>query len=90
MSAVFSCAQHYGYPISATVALEAVVGDVAGAAIALVTVGPYAIDGLSALACRGSLAVATLLDVTLLIVSLPLLVWQLYARRGEPMARGRP
>jgi hypothetical protein len=106
-------AKHGGYPISDIAAIEAVVGDVVGAAIGLVTVGVlHARWYRLGIACSWLLVFATTADfavgihrkaleplwgaasgltwfilnfyVPLIMVSLPVLVWQLCARYGEP------
>jgi hypothetical protein len=111
-------AQHDGYPISNRAALEAVVGDVAGAAIALLSI--IAIQSLPSAHRRigiwlswilatettadmivgilrkaheplwGKAAGVTwlILDfyIPVLMVSVPLLVWQLISRRNEPLS----
>jgi hypothetical protein len=111
-------AQHDGYPISNRAALEAVVGDVAGAAIALAAivslhvlpsqhrqVGAWiswflvvetAIDIVAGIARKaheplwGKASGVTwlILDffIPALMVSIPLLVWQLIARQREPLS----
>jgi hypothetical protein len=108
-------ARHDGYPISDLAAAEAVIGDVVGAAIALVTVGLlHARRQRWSLAFSWLLVIATAADfavgihrkaveplwgaasgvtwlilnfyVPLLMVSLPILVWQLCARTGEPFS----
>ena len=108
-------AKHDGYPISDLAAAEAVIGDVVGAAIALVTVGfLQARRQCLSLAFSWLLVIATATDfavgihrkaaeplwgaasgvtwlilnfyVPLLMISLPILVWQLCARSGEPFS----
>jgi hypothetical protein len=106
-------AQHGGYPISDVAAFEAVVGDVAGAVVALLCVGALHARWRIGIGLSWLLVAETLADfsvgirrknleplwglasgttwlilnfyVTLLIVSVPLLIWQLAARRKEPI-----
>jgi hypothetical protein len=108
-------AQHDGYPISSIAALEAVVGDVAGAVVALAAIWALRHRWRLGIILSWLLVIETAVDVvvgvrrkgleplwgdasgvtwvmlnfyvTLIVVSLPLLVWQLYARRGETLAK---
>jgi hypothetical protein len=106
-------AKHDGYPISDLATVEAVAGDVAGAAIALMAIGALQTRRFSlGIIFSWLLAFATAADfavgihrkaleplwgaasgltwlilnfyVPLIMVSLPVLVWQLCARIGEP------
>jgi hypothetical protein len=110
---IFS-AQHDGYPISDLAAMEAVIGDVAGAAIAFAAVMALRRRSHLGIAMAWLLAIETTLDVIvgihrkaveplwgfasgvtwlvlvfyvpLIIVGVAVLVWQLYARRSEPLS----
>jgi hypothetical protein len=107
-------AQHDGYPISNVAAGEAIVGDVAGAVLALAAIWALRRRWRLGIALSWLLVIETVVDivvgvrrksleplwgqasgvtwvmlnfyVTLIIVSVPLLVWQLYSRRGERLA----
>jgi hypothetical protein len=106
-------AQHDGYPISNTAAIEAVTGDVAGAIIAVTAVAMLWWRRPIGIALCWLLVIETIADfavglrrkaleplwglangttwlmlnfyVTLIVVSVPVLIWQLYARRQEPL-----
>jgi hypothetical protein len=106
--------QHEGYPISDLAAMEAVIGDVAGAAIAFAAIMALRYRSRLGIAMSWLLAIETTLDVIvgihrktveplwglaggvtwlilvfyvpLIIVGVPVLVWQLYARRNEPLS----
>jgi hypothetical protein len=106
-------AQHDGYPISDAAVQEVVVGDLAGAAIALLSILFLRARSTWGLVLGWGLCLETILDfavgihrkiiepssaevqgvlwavlaffVPAVIVSVPLLIWQLYSRRGEPV-----
>jgi hypothetical protein len=106
-------AQHEGYPISDAALQEIVVGDLTGAAIALVSILLLRARSALGLLLTWALCLETILDfavgihrkiiepstaevqgvlwavlaffVPAVIVSVPLLLWQLYSRRGEPV-----
>jgi hypothetical protein len=108
-------AQHDGYPISDTATIEAVIGDIAGAVIALAAAAALWGRRKIGIALCWLLVIETVADfvvglrrkaleplwgmasgttwlmlnfyVTLIIVSVPVLIWQLYARRQEPLDR---
>jgi hypothetical protein len=107
---VFS-AQQTGFPISDSAAMEIVIGDVAGAAMAFAAIALLRLRVWLAIPLAWVLALETIYDtisniqggvrehlmgaasgvtwlvlvffVPAVIVSLALLIWQLYARRGE-------
>jgi hypothetical protein len=106
-------AQREGYPISDLAATQIMVGDLAGAAIALVAIILLRSRVRLGIVFSWLLVVETLVDFVvgarqraiepraaptgvwwlilnfcapLILVSLPLLIWQLYARRNEPLA----
>jgi hypothetical protein len=109
---VFS-AQHDGFPISNSGAMEIVIGDVAGAVIAFATIALLRYRVRLAIPLVWLLALETVYDtitniqggvrehlmgaasgvtwmvltyfVPMVVVSCVLLVWQLYARRGEAL-----
>jgi hypothetical protein len=109
---VFS-AQHDGFPISDHGAMEIVVGDVAGAAMAFAAIALLRRGSTAAIALAWLLATETVYDtvtnihggvreqlmgaasgvtwmvlvffVPAVVVSCALIVWQLYARRGESL-----
>jgi hypothetical protein len=113
---VFS-AQHTGFPISDGGAMEIVVGDVAGAVIAFITIALLRRRARLAIPLAWLLAAETAYDtvsnihggvqehlmgaasgvtwmilvffVPMVVVSGVLMVWQLYARRGEELEASR-
>ncbi len=112
---VFS-AQRTGFPISDGGAMEIVIGDVAGAAMAFAAIALLRFRSRLGVALAWLLAAETIYDtvkniqggvrehlmgaasgvtwmvltyfVPMVIVSVPLLIWQLLARRGEALDRG--
>jgi hypothetical protein len=114
---VFS-AQRDGFPISSGGAMDIVLGDVAGAAMAFIAIILLRQRLRAGMALAWLLAAETIYDtvenirggiqehlmgaaggvtwfvlvyfVPMVIVSLVLIVWQLYSRRGEALDGGRP
>jgi hypothetical protein len=108
-------AQREGYPISANAVTELVVGDLAGALLAIVGIVLLRFQSRLGLVFAALVIVASLADVAggayvrsiepprgeatgvwwlifvffapLIVVSLPLIGWQLYARRREPVTK---
>ena len=108
-------AQREGYAISANAVTELVVGDLAGALLAIVGIVLLRFQSRLGLAFAVLVIVASLADVAggayvrsiepprgeatgvwwlifvffapLIVVSLPLIAWQLYARRREPLTK---
>lgn len=107
-------AQREGYPISDVAALQIMVGDLAGAAIALAAIIVLRRRVRFGVVLSWLLVVETIIDFVvgtrqriieprasptgvwwliltffapMILVSLPLMVWQLYARRNEPLTR---
>jgi hypothetical protein len=106
-------AQHDGYAVSDGLLLDTVVGDIAGATLALAAIGLLRSRARLGLLLSWLLTVETIVGVIvniygkavellagttggvmwlilaffvpLVMVSLPLLVWQLYGRRSEPL-----
>jgi hypothetical protein len=107
-------AQHSGYPISDAAVREIVVGDLAGAAIALLAIIMLRARSTLGVLLTWLLSIETIVDfavgvhrkilepptaevqgvlwavlaffVPAVIVSVPLLIWQLYSRRDEPVS----
>src|ERR1700761_9373983 len=110
-------AQHSGYPISDIAVREIVVGDLAGAAIALLAIIMLRARSTLGVLLAWVLSIETILDfavgvhrkilepptadvqgvlwailafyVPAVIVSVPLLIWQLYSRQGESVSEVR-
>jgi len=107
-------AQHEGYAITDIAAMEIVVGDLAGAGIAIVAITLLRMRVRLGIALAWLLILESVTDMAvgiyqrsidppkgepfgvwwlvfnffapLILVSLPLMVWQLYSRRKEPLA----
>lgn len=109
-------AQRDGYPISNVAAAQIMIGDLAGAAIALVAIILLRRRLRLGLVLSWLLVVETIVDFAvgarqriiepragptgvwwliltffapMILVSLPLMVWQLYARRSEPLVAAK-